>query len=83
MAAIPVLKHYTLYKVFKVIVPLEQEEKARADLEADDELLNEASSKLNYALSSTPLKKHSFTVAQMMLETAKTNCQQAMDSWIR
>ena len=51
----------------------EQEEKARANLEAADELLNEASPKLNRTLSSTPLNKHSVTVAQMMLETAKQN----------
>ena len=59
---------------------LEQEEKARADLEADDELLYEASSKLNHTLSSTSLTKQIVTVAQMMLETAKTKCQPVMDS---
>ena len=51
---------------------LEQEEKATVDLEAADELLNEASSKLNHALSSTPHNKQSVTVAQMMLGTVKT-----------
>ena len=58
----------------------EQEEKDRADLEAVNELLNYASSKLIPVLSSTPLNRQSITVAQMMLETAKTKHQQTMDS---
>ena len=58
-----------------VFVQLEQEEKDRVDLEAADELFNEASSKLNHSLSSTPLNKLSVTVAQMMLETAKAKCR--------
>ena len=48
--------------------------KARADLKAADELLNDATSKLDAALSSTPLNKQSITVAKMMLETAKSKC---------
>ena len=31
-------------------------------------------------MSSTPLSKQSVVVAQMMLETGKTKCQQAVDS---
>ena len=50
------------------------------DVEVADELLNEASSKLDDALSSTPLNKTSVTVAKMMLDTAKEKCQKAMDS---
>ena len=50
----------------------EQETKARADLKAADELLNDATSKLDAALSSTPLNKQSVTVAKMMLDTAKS-----------
>ena len=57
----------------------EQETKARADLKAADELLNDATSKLHAALSSTPLNKQSVTVAKMMLDTTKSKCQQAMD----
>ena len=44
-----------------------------------DELLNDATSKIDAALSSTPLNKESVTVAKMMLDTAKGKCQQAMD----
>ena len=57
----------------------EQETKARTDLKAADELLNDATSKLDAALASTPLNKQSVTVAKMMLDTAKSKCQQAMD----
>ena len=42
--------------------------------------MSEASSELNYTLSSTPLNKQSITVAHVMLEIAKSKCQQAMDS---
>ena len=58
----------------------EKEKKARMDVEVADELLNEASSKLDDALSSTPLNKTSVTVAKMMLDTAKEKHQKAMDS---
>ena len=57
----------------------EQETKARADLKAADELLNDATSKLDAALSSTPLNKQSATVVKMMLDTAKSKYQQSMD----
>ena len=57
----------------------EQEVQARAHLEAADELLNDATSKLDEALSAKPLNKQSVTVAKMMLDTAKTKCQEAME----
>ena len=58
----------------------EKEKKARMDVEVADELLNEASSKLDDALSSTSLNKTSVTVAMMMLDTAKEKPQKAVDS---
>ena len=57
----------------------EKETKARADLKAADRLLNDVTSNLGAALSSTPLNKQSVTVAKMMLDPAKSKCQQAMD----
>ena len=45
-----------------------------------DELLNEASSKLDDALSSKLLNKTSVTIAKMMLDTAREKHQKAMDS---
>ena len=57
----------------------EKEIKARNDLEVADELLNEASAKLNDALSSTSINKNSVTVPKMMLDTAKEKCEKAMD----
>ena len=60
----------------------EKEKKARMDVEVADELLNEASSKLDDALSSTPLNKTGVIVAKMMLDTAKEKHQKAMDPWI-
>ena len=56
----------------------EEEVKIRADVEAADELLKEATAKLNSALESKPLNKQSVTVAQMMLETATTKRENAM-----
>ena len=41
--------------------------------------MNDATSKLDAALSSTPLNKQGVTVAKMMLDTAKRKCKQAMD----
>ena len=52
--------------------------KIRADVEAADELLKEATAKLNSALETKPLNKQSVTVAQMMLETATTKRENAM-----
>ena len=57
----------------------EQEDKAREDLKAADELLNDATTKLQDALSGESLNKKSFAVAQMMLETAKAKCTEIMD----
>ena len=56
----------------------EEEVKIRADVEAADELLKEATAKLNSALETKPLNKQSVTVAQMMLETATTKRENAM-----
>ena len=56
----------------------EQESKDRQELEAADELLNDATSKLQDALSSTTLSKNGVTVAKMMLETAKTKHKEVL-----
>ena len=56
----------------------EEEVKIRADVEGADELLKEATAKLNSALETKPLNKQSVTVAQMMLETATTKRENAM-----
>ena len=56
----------------------EEEVKIRADVEAADELLKEATAKLNSALETKLLNKQSVTVAQMMLETATTKRENAM-----
>ena len=58
----------------------EKEKKASMDIEVADGLLNEASSKLDDALSSTPLNKTSGTVSKMMLDSAKEKHQKAVDS---
>ena len=49
----------------------EQEEKARQKLSVADELLKDATSKLDSALGSKPINTNSITAAKMMLETAK------------
>ena len=56
----------------------EEEVKIRADVEAADELLKEATAKLNSALETKPLNKQSVTVAQMILGTATTKRENAM-----
>ena len=56
----------------------EEEVKIRADVEAADQLLKEATAKLNSALETKLLNKQSVTVAQMMLETATTKRENAM-----
>ena len=56
----------------------EEEVKIRADVEAADELLKEATAKLNSALETKPLNKQSVTVAQMMLETVTTKRENSM-----
>ena len=57
----------------------EEEVKIRADVEAADELLKEATAKLNSALETKLLNKQSVTVDQMMLETATTKRENAME----
>ena len=52
--------------------------KIRADVEAVDELLKEATAKLNSALETKLLNKQSVTIAQMMLETATTKRENAI-----
>ena len=56
----------------------EEEVKIRAEVEAADELLKEATAKLNSALETKLLNKQSVTVAQMMLETATTKRENSM-----
>ena len=56
----------------------EQEAQARQELEAADELLNDARLKLSEALACTHLNKNSVTVAQMMFETAEKKRKEAM-----
>ena len=53
----------------------EQESKAMQDLEAAEELLNDATSKLQDALTSKTLNKNSVTAATMMLKSAKETQQ--------
>ena len=59
----------------------EWETNAGVDLKAPDEILNDATSRLDAALSSTPLNKQSITVAKMMLDTAKSQCHKLWFSW--
>ena len=57
----------------------EQEEKARQKLSVADELLKDATSKLDSALASKPINTNSITAAKMMLETAGVKREEAMD----
>ena len=57
----------------------EQEEKARQKLSVADELLKDATSKLDSALASKPINTNSITAAKMMLETANVKREEAMD----
>ena len=57
---------------------LKDEKKAREDLEAADELLSYASSKLHDALSASSVNRQSVSVATMMLDTARNKQEQAM-----
>ena len=57
----------------------EQEEKARQKLSVADELLKDATSKLDSALASKPINTKSITAAKMMLETASVKREEAMD----
>ena len=57
----------------------EQEEKARQKLSVADELLKDATSKLDSALASKPINTNSITAAKMMLETASVKREEAID----
>ena len=57
----------------------EQEEKARQKLSVADELLKDATSKLDSTLASKPINTNSITAAKMMLETASVKREEAMD----
>ena len=57
----------------------EQEEKARQKLSVADELLKDATSKLDSALASKTINTNSITAAKMMLETASVKREEAMD----
>ena len=57
----------------------EQEEKARQKLSVVDELLKDATSKLDSALASKPINTNNITAAKMMLETASVKREEAMD----
>ena len=48
-------------------------------LSVADELLKDATSKLDSALSSKPINTNSITAAKMMLETASVKREEAMD----
>ena len=56
----------------------EQEKLAREELQAAVELLRDAKSKLDDALSATYVNKSSLTVAKMMLDTATIKHENAM-----
>ena len=57
---------------------LKDEKKAREDLEAADELLSDATSKLHDALSASTVNRESVSVATIMLDTARNKREQAM-----
>ena len=57
----------------------EQEEKARQKLSVADELMKDATSKLDSALASKPINTNSITAAKVMLETASVKREEAMD----
>ena len=57
---------------------LKDEKKAREDLEASDELLSEATSKLHDVLSASTVNRQSVNVGTMMLDTARNRREQAM-----
>ena len=49
-------------------------------MKAVDELMNDVTSKLHDAISATAVNKQTVNVATMMLDTAKTKQDQAMQS---
>lgn len=59
---------------------MREEEVVKANFKAADELMSDATSKLHAALSATAVNKQTVNVATMMLDTAKTKRDQAMQS---
>ena len=59
---------------------MREEEVVKANLKAADELMSDATSKLHDALSATAVNKQTVNVATMMLDTAKTKQDQAVQS---
>ena len=57
---------------------LKDEKKAREDLEAADELLSDATSKLHDVLSASTVNGQGVNVETMMLDTARNKREQAM-----
>ena len=57
---------------------LKDKKKAREDLEATDELLSDATSKLHDALSGSTMNRQSVGVGAIMLDTARNKREQAM-----
>ena len=59
---------------------MREEEVVKANFKAADELMSDATSKLHAALWATAVNKQTVNVATMMLDTAKTKRDQAMQS---
>ena len=59
---------------------MQEEEVVKADLKVADELKSDATAKLHDALSATAINKQSVNIATMMLHTATTKRDQAMQS---
>ena len=59
---------------------MREEEVVKGDLKVADELISDATSKLHDTLSATAVNKQTVNVATMMLDTAKTKQDQAMQS---
>ena len=59
---------------------MREEAVVKANFKAADELMSDATSKLHDALSATAVNKQTVNVATMMLDTAKTKRDQAMES---
>ena len=57
---------------------LKDEKRAREDLEAADELLSDAISKLHGVLSASTVNRRGVNVGTMMLDTARNKREQAM-----
>ena len=57
---------------------LKDEKKAREDLEAADELLSDATSKLHNVLSASTVNRQNVSIVTMMLDTARNKRKQAV-----